>query len=200
MKRLIPALMALLILTGCASTKLPEKWASTSDAYPDEASLQPPEGLEDAYESAIFPAPYEDVYRAALISASQANLNVTHEDKSAGRIFAKRVLDYAPSVFTTGGHAERRYFYAVVLDELGPKSVKVTIMAKAQGACEMGAPPLVDIATLGTTAAMDAGMNVKELCLYYSQPHWATDFDHSAKELNDFMVLVRNNLIAAGLY
>lgn len=191
--------MLLGMIGGCATESLPKHFASTGQAYPDAASMVPPSD-PDTFERSVFPAPYEDVYRAALVSASQVQLNVTFDDKSTGNIFAKRVVQRAPSPSNAGGlggQAERRYFFAIVVKELGPKKTQVTIMAKAQGRCE----PIsawVNVATAGIAAPSRSTAN--EECLRYSKVHWASGKENQEEQMGQFMTFVRNNLIAAGVY
>lgn len=186
------------LLSACAHPMLPERWASTGDAYPNDTSMVPPKNVPDSYETAIFTAPYEDVYRAALVSASQAQFNVTYDDKRKGHIFAKRLMQSVPTISMNnmaGGYADRRYFYAVKVIELGARKSRVTIMAKAQGQCQ-AVHGLANVVTLGIGEAL---AETVDNCAAYSSVHWAQGFDSSETEMSQYITFVRNNLIAAGV-
>ncbi len=198
MKLLVVCSVCLSFVSGCAAPLLPDKWGSTGEAFPDAESMKPPKDLRDAYETALFMAPYEDVYRAALVSVSQVQFNVTYESRSKGYIFAKRFVASAPTVVmeTMGGYAERRYYYAIEVTELAAKKTRVKIMAKTQGQCQ-GIHGLLNAMSLGIN---EVATDSKELCRQYSSIHWAAGFDNTSQELNQYITFVRNNLIAAGVY
>ena len=199
MKHVIILIFIGVMLGGCAKPILPDRFASTFEAYPDANSLKPPKDKTDVYETALIMAAYADVYRAALISATQLQLNVTQDDETKGNIFAVKIVQSAPTVSKSdgiGGYNQRRYHYAIVIKELAAKKTRVTIMAKAQGACQ---------AVHGFTHFLTAGISLmieddEDRCNKYSTVHWADGFDNTKAELSQYITFVRNNLISAGLY
>jgi len=178
------AVVSLLLVTGCVTwIILPEHWASAKEAFPDKKSTNPPHEKQDAYVVAKFRAPYEDVYRAALVSASQALFNVTEENKREGYILAERIT-------TTQGGQPVHYYYAIRIDEIHAKESHVTLAAKAQRMCKF---------------IMGVG---KDACTRVSELHWVDERLEIAEypnpegtkaEMNQLIVFIRNNLIAAGL-
>jgi hypothetical protein len=157
------------------------------EAYSAKEYLQNTDQIpRDSFKKAAFKVPYEDVFRAASVSASQAQFSIEEERKADGVILAMRTIQERPpqDIPIAPGNQrphQRNYYYAIVVKEKGPKSTEVVIMAKAQGKC------LVD--PLSATAA----------CKAYAVPHWAAGHDDATPDLNQYMIFLRNNLIAAGL-
>jgi hypothetical protein len=115
------------------------------------------------------------------------------EDKTKGVIFATRTIQATPypivptcqySQSLNGVPQQRNYYYAIVLKEQGAKSTEVTVLALAQGRCITGA----------CARFLDG-----EECMKYSSVHWAMSLESSMTELNQVLIFIRNNLIAAGL-
>lgn len=186
--RLSYAILSLwVLLAGCATTTLPERWSTAKDAFPSKADMIPPADKTGVFEVTSFTAPYEDVYRAASVSASQAMLDVTAESKDDGYILAEQIPQGKPGI---------HYYYAITVDELGPKQSRVTIMSKMQAQCVILGSGY-SIATLGILpAAQHATGETDEACRENSQVHWGGD----PTQFKQFMSFVRNNLIAAGVY
>lgn len=190
--RIVLITMALGIYSGCAANVWhPVRFSTTEEAF---ASLKPADQIPppDSVKKGVFRAPFEDVWRAASISASQAQLNVEIENKAKGVIFATRTIQAAPfptvptcqfSQPYNGVPQQRNYYYAIVLKEQEAKSTEVTVLALAQGRCITGAC---------------AGFVDGEECRKYSSIHWATGLENSMTELNQVLIFIRNNLIAAG--
>jgi hypothetical protein len=166
---------------------LPERFVRVGEAYSSKDYLQNTEQIpQDSFKKMLFQAPYEDVFRAASVSASQAQFSVEEEKKAEGVILATRTAKEQPpqiypmSPVNQQPH-QRNYYYAILVKEKGPKSTEVVIMAKVQGKCltELLISPAV--------------------CKAYATPHWASGHDNAMQDLNQFIVFLRNNLIAAGL-
>jgi hypothetical protein len=182
-------------LTGCGAGWIPTRFATLQEAYPPGDILRSMEVVpSDSTIQKVFNAPYEDVFRAAIVSASQTQWLVEVQDKANGVILAMRVLQIMPPPDTAdcqnnaGANrrpSQRNSYYAVVIKEKGPKSIEVTAVAKAQGRCEhklcWGAP------------------SANAVCERYASLHWATGHDNALSELTQFMVFISNNLIAAGV-
>jgi hypothetical protein len=198
-KRLIyiPFLIfCLCLLGGCAPTATwsPSRFAALEEAFPSERFLDSTAGIpSDSLKKNLFNAPYEDVFRAVSISASQAQMLVEKEDKKGGIILAVRTIQAPPPpglpdcVLALQGNTrpqQRNYYYAILVKEMGPKSTEVTAVAKAQGRCIDG-PCLT-----GPPAAT---------CHAYASVHWAMAHENSLQELTQLMIFIRNNLIQAGL-
>ncbi len=178
--------LSLAFLTGGCATTLPEHWSNAKEAYPGTQAMVPPADKPGAFEGATFSTAFEDTYRAASVSASQAMFDVTDEDKSAGYILAEQVPQGKPGL---------HYYYAIKIDELGAKKSRVTIMSKVQIQC-VTFNAATDIATLGLLPAVQHGTGeTDEKCRENSEVHWGGD----AGQIKQFMSFVRNNLIAAGV-
>jgi len=182
------AVVSLVLASGCLSTTtLPEHWASAKEAFPDKKSTNPPHEKEDAYVVATFRTPYEDVYRAALVSASQAMFNVTEENKREGYILAERIATIVNTSIPV------HYYYAIRIDEIHGKESRVTIAAKAQRECGFYGHFAIDI----------------DICTKQSELHWVDkrtprsigdpNPEGTKAEMTQVIVFIRNNLIAAGL-
>lgn len=191
------AVVCALSLGGCASTYLPEKWSSLDEAFPPRERLRSSEVPSESQQRGIFAAPYEDVYRAAMTSLSQAQYNIGYEDKKSGSLAGTRIVQ-APPGPGVGDNAvmptERRYFVTVSVQERGPKSTEVLVAAKAQGRCQL-TPAVAHIITAGASAMM--GVNDK--CRAYSELHWASGNTSASQDLNSLLNFIRNNLLAAGV-
>jgi len=179
--------------TGCAKV-LPTRFATIKEAYPTGESLQPPsQAPPDSFKKAVFEAPYEDVFRFAHVSATQALFNVESTDKAKGVILAARVA----KIFADGEH-ESRYHYGILVKETGPKTTEVIIATKKQTSCAKmheataGFLTCISFGILAPLAIVDASKCTEEK----ASLKWATD---SLPEMNQFMMLIRNNLIQAGL-
>jgi hypothetical protein len=185
-------ILFLFTLEGCGGGMwLPQRFGTVGEAYLSRDYLQSIEHIpSESYQKSMFNAPYEDVYRAVSVSASQAQLNIKKENKAEGLIFAEQALKINPPTdllncpannFANNKPALWYYYYAIVIKEKGPKSTEVTAMAKAQGRCHTG------------------GCWGNDNCPHYSAIHWASGPDSAMTNLSQLMIFIRNNLIAAGL-
>jgi len=195
MKFVLTTVLACLIFgTGCNKV-LPNRFVTIKEAYPTSESVQPPSQVSsDTFKKAVFEAPYEDVFRFAQVAASQAQLNIEGTDKANGVILATRVA----KTFTPDGERESRYHYGIIVKETGPKTTEVTISTKKQTSCSKlhegtaGFLTCISFGLLAPLAIVDAVKCTEEK----ASLQWTTD---SLPEINQFLTLIRNNLIAAGL-
>jgi hypothetical protein len=139
---------------------------------------------------AVFNAPYEDVYRAVVVSTSQSQIFVEKESRSDGVVMGTRVVQARPLVpicaysrEKNGVPLPRKYFYAVYVKELAAKSTQVTAAVKVQGSCWTG-----ECAQRADFAE----------CKAYSTPHWAQPVEDADEGLTRLLTFIRNNLLAAG--
>lgn len=187
-------------LGGCSFWDIyPEHLDSVSDVYP-EASLDgefeaaPPASKS----SAVFGAPYVDVYAVVRRSAAQNQWNLQTEDETAGSIRATRVVkDQA----RTGDHftpVDRNFYYLINVDEVSGTESSVRIVAKTQAQCFQVRRGSYAAISLGLSEAYTA-REQKECRAVGSKTQWAQGDNSAKSELDSFIVLVRNNLIALGL-
>ena len=198
-------------LTGCAMDWYwtPERSATVQEAFRSYAPPGDPAVARQAVVQQVFNAPYEDVFRAVNVSASQALFHVHEQDKRAGVVLATEVLRTQPTdqVHTT-------FYYAILIKERGPRRTSVTIMAKVQYPClyqVVGAG--WHIATFGivkAATALSGEDDDKESCTRRSTLRWAAVVNSDSgirrlpfspdrtPEIARFLSFVRNNLIAAG--
>jgi hypothetical protein len=179
-----------LLLAACAAMtpeERPARFMTVDDAFGSSAqSNEPPQGSE-AIKKTVFNASYEEVFRAVSTSTAQAQFEIQTEDKRAGLILATR--DVQMLWFQQGGvHGTvtpHLYFYAIRLKELGPKRTEVTIVSKVQGKCFIIHDPFPN--------------KMDEYCPRLSAGMWSEGYHNDAQHLGQFMIFVRNNLLAAGV-
>lgn len=186
-------LVGVAVMAGCLSAiRHPQDgMASVESVYAtseiESLNDKAPSGSKKA---TLFTASYEDVYRAAFVSASQIQIDIETENKSKGLVLGTRVVEAIPLVPRcpnserfNGVGLPRKYFYAIVVKEKGAKSTEVLATVKVQGACWTG------------LCVKSADM----ACTHYSTPHWADLGENPEKELTQLITFIRNNLIAAGV-
>lgn len=187
-------LAGVVVTAGCASAiRHPQGgMASVEFVYsPLEIGSLIAKAPSQSKKATLFAASYEDVYRAAFVSASQTQINIETENKSKGLMLGTRAVEAVPPIprcqnseRLNGVSLPRKYFYAIVVTEKGPKSTEVLATVKVQGACWTGVCfQSVDLAE----------------CTHYSTPHWADLGENPERELTQLMTFIRNNLIAAGV-
>lgn len=173
---------------------LPERFSTLKEVYPSDDVFDNLEGIPpDSYKRATYQAPYEDVFRIANVSATQAMMSVESINKTTGIIYAMKVTQ-EPGVwnYNACGSAknEKRYFYAIKVSETGPEATEILILSKAQGAaCYAGG------ASIGTVVGSGMGLFKKDEAEAYATVHWSTKL----QDLLEYFSLIRNNLIAEGL-
>lgn len=183
-------------LNGCfpRGIVLPERFSTLKEVYPSDDVFDNLEGIPpDSYKRATYQAPYEDVFRIANVSATQAMMSVESINKTTGIIYAMKVTQ-EPGVwnYNACGSAknEKRYFYAIKVSETGPEATEILILSKAQGAaCYAGG------ASIGTVVGSGMGLFKKDEAEAYATVHWSTKL----QDLLEYFNLIRNNLIAEGL-
>ena len=171
----------MVLMTACVApaTDVMPQFMTVQEAFGPSGSDEPPKDSK-AIKTNIFDASYEEVFRAASVSTSQAQFEIQSEDKHRGVILATR------EVQGSGYWFPRIFFYSIRLKELGPKRTKVTIVAKVQAAC--------------TRFNWGGASETNALCDKVSKGAWADlgGIFLAAPELSQFMIFVRNNLLAAG--
>ena len=189
-------MMLVFFLMGCfpKGIYLPEKFSTIQEAYPSDKVFDHLEGIPvDSYKKVAFEAPYEDVFRVAKVSATQAMFNVESVDKSKGLILAmKATQEQGVWNYNACGTPknDKRYFYAIKVIETGSTTTEVIILSKTQGAsCYAGG------ASVGTVVGKGFGLFNKKKAEAYASVHWSTNL----QDLLQFLTLIRSNLIAAGL-
>lgn len=188
------------------STVAPERFARPSEVFPP-ASLK---GFDsdapfDSVKSTQVEAPFEDTFRAATVAASQSQFNIEESNKAKGWILATRVIHvpFGQQGIMKYDGSQKVYTYAIVVTEQGKKSTKVQIGAKMQRSCKkynlLGQimRPIVIILTFGLEL-QGAGADHNQ-CEAESQLNWATGQNSSLQEMTQFLIFLRNNLIAAGV-
>lgn len=190
---------AIVLLSGCSLQDwYPKEFDTVQEVYPAPAdasiySTAP----EPSKANASFPAPYGDVFAVAERSATQNQWNVVAADEGSGTILATRaVMD---QFSTPNGYlpADRRYHYVIGVQESGASDTRVWVVAKTQGACLQ--------ANRGTLGAMSFGISeayipaaMKSCREKGSKTTWAQGTKSAKAELDQLVVLIRNNLMALG--
>ncbi|CAN5255699.1 hypothetical protein BH09PSE6_BH09PSE6_12590 [soil metagenome] len=171
--------------------------AEVQEVFPDAAQVSSGVGIPpEAMKTAVYEASFEDVFRVANVSASQAQLNVEDVQKKAGQIFATRSVMITFQQDSTAA----RYFYLISVKEMAAKRTQVRIAAKVQGKCERlgaGFRAFTGVFTLGVSEIALAPMASQ--CKDLSSPNWALDRLSAETEMAQFQTFMRNSLIAAGL-
>ena len=197
-------------LAGCAVTDvwLPEKEATVQEAFRTVEPPPDPQVARQAVVRQVFQAPYEDVYRAASVAATKSLFNVEAQNKRVGHILATEIVRRQTNINTQSDALEYdKFYYAVLVNELGPRRTQVTIMTKVQARCfypEVGVG--IHIASLGTLAALNRTLNREETCKFRSNLRWAAVGSgdkyrvtpNRTAEMMQFMTILRSNLINAG--
>jgi len=181
---------SMFIAGGCVTWVYLQPQVHTAEEAFAESSrdVQPPQG-SPAVKSAVFDASFEQVYRAASVSTSQALFELEKEDARAGRIFAKRIAEHEAIPVSWGTESTTHtYFYKITVKELAPKKSEVTILARVTATCALSHS--ID-RMMSTAEKLEADDNH---CRALSAGTWA---GNAQPQLSQFMVLVRNNLIAA---
>ena len=196
----LTALSAIVVLSsGCAmQTWYPSQFDTVQQVYPERADASLYESApESSRVSASFPAPYSDVVAVAERSATQNQWNVVSVDENSGNILASRAVK--DQFRTPNGYlpADRRYHYVIGVQETAAADTRVWVVAKTQGACMQ--------ASRGTAAALSFGISeayipssMKNCKKAGSKTMWAAGENSARHELEQLVILIRNNLIALG--
>lgn len=194
-------LAIMLALSGCASTPDRPLQSSAREAFPDLSQAVSGNGVPaEAMKVAVYEAGFEDVFRVASVSASQAQLNVEQADKKNGLIFATRDAMLLAGVTAYDQPAPHRFFYVISVTELDAKRSQVRVVAKVQAECKKiqgGGRALMGIFSFGMSELAFAPVNKN--CERVTQTRWAQGTFTAALEMGQLQVFMRNNLLAAGL-
>ncbi len=199
--RLLLACLGGLVFAGCTTTAA--QLQTVHEAFPDPVQVASGADIPtEAAKTMVYEVAFEDVFRLASLSASQAQLNVEDVQKRDGFIFATRSAMLMPPVGNQGT-TPHRFFYVISIKELAARRTQVRIAAKVQGKCERltgGARAIFAVTSFGITEAMLAGLgNPQAECDALNSPNWALDKRSAEPEMAQFMVFLRNNLLAARL-
>lgn len=185
-------ILLLAFTAGCTST-YPDRFLTVNEMFGTET--KPPAEMSDAFKKSIFEASYVEVFRAATISASQAQFNVESEDRKKGEILATRAVMQQPIGTSPLSPTQHIYSYMISLKELGPKKTEVSIAARIQARCMKESTAAIGCLTLGMVLPIAISRNKR--CEKLSAGMWASGDYASGQELGNFLTFVRNNLIAA---
>jgi hypothetical protein len=172
------------------------RWMTSEEAFDPSHNGNGPD--PDAIKKVVIDAPYEEVFHAASVAVTQAMWEIDKQDKTAGVLLAHRIADEPFSKLFSGEQMQdwryttpkkHLYFYRVKTNELSAKQTEVVLEGKVQGYCD-----LVCTSLLG----MDKKFcrDYKENCRELRMGIWLKAIDQP--EMSQFVVLLRNNLIAAG--
>lgn len=194
--------MLVLLCSGCTSLYMTKEvpLATTDQAYPHLAAPNKAEIPPEATKMAVYEAAFEDVFRFANVSASQAQFEVETVDAGKGLIFATRSTMMSPFQQYAPPPSPHRFFYAIQVKELAAKRTEVRIMAKVQGKCQTsnGAfRAFTGVFTLGVSEMALAPISAE--CKAITVPGWALGFHSTEQEMGQFQTFLRNNLLVAGL-
>src|SRR3569833_493054 len=195
---LIGGPMLAVLLVGCTPMQRNTVQNHAREAFPDLSGVVTGNGVpESATKVADYAVSYDDAFRAANESVSQAQLNVEEVENKKGSILATREAQQA------GGDGQPRvvrYFYAISVTALAANHSRVRIVAKTQAPCYAYSPVqrlMYDVGSLGLTETENTTLvPVFANCKDYERPNWPPA---TPPELAQFQVFVRNNLLAAGL-
>jgi hypothetical protein len=134
----------------------------------------------------VLDASYEEVFRAASIAATQAQWDVEKQDKHAGIVLAKRLVESEAVPVSWGSErTTHAHFYRISVTELAGKQTEVAIVGKVQAYC------VIQHGLTGLHAGKD-----NENCQKLAAGMWQSVAE--SPEVSQFVVFLRNNLIAAG--
>jgi len=171
----------------------PAQFSKSLDVF--SSGQIPKDTPQDNMLSSVYEASFEDVFRLAKVSASQAQFLIEKSDKNNGLIYASKstrlgvhIASKTPSEQVggrTGGtvNSERRYFL-IRVKELTGESTEVTIANKVQYECTVQTGnPIVDPTP----------------CYQMSEVHWPVGPQKDSTPMEMFHQFLNNNLISAGL-
>ena len=165
-------------------------WMTSEEAFDPSHNGNPPD--PNSIKKVVIDASYEEVFHAASNAATQAMWEIDKQDKTGGLLFAHRIVDEPWSKIIPqwgeGPPGKHQYFYRVKTNELSAKQTEVVLESKVQGNCRGCAAPL----GLGRSHCKAVEQDCGEL----RAGMWLNANDQ--EEISQFVVLLRNNLIAAG--
>lgn len=190
---------SLLSLSGCSMQQTyPKRFDTITDVYGDGVNENEFAAAPiPSKTTAVFDAPYADVFSVASTSVTQNQWNIHSADEEAGVILATRAIK---DQFRTGNgykQVDRHYHYFIRIDEVSGDQSRVQAVAKTQGGCLH--------ANRGALAAMSFGISeayisraMKECRDVGSKTMWAEGEKSVKSELDNLVIVIRNNLIALG--
>lgn len=186
-------LFCILLVQGCGGViHRPDQFAESVNVF--SQNQIPSDAPQNSKMSMIYKASYEDVFRMAKVSASQAQFLIEKSDRENGYIYASQSTRRGVHIATltpseqvggrTGGTvvSEKR-FYLIRIKELTGESTEVTIVNKVQYECRYDDDFLTD----------------PKPCDQMSQVHWPVGPQINITNLENFHKFLNNNLISAGL-
>lgn len=200
------ALFCASLALGC--TTVPDggnfRFKSAVELFEESAAMDWSTIPAEANQMTVLPVAFADAFRAATVSATQAQFNIEKIDARQGRLLALRDLRAAWNPGNPNSITSMRYGYLIQLREQGPKLTEVRIAAKVQAYCEAvsGAGRVFfAVTTFGITEAVDGAntWSANDRCKALPAGIWARRPLDSQQEMGQFMNFVRNNLLAAGL-
>src|SRR5208337_590042 len=178
------------------------QWMTSEEAFDPSHNGNGPD--PDAIKRVVIDASYEEVFHAASMAVTQAMWEVDKQDKTAGVLLAHRITDEPFSKKFSLDHPQASapawaslcstptkhlYFYRVKTNELSAKQTEVVLEGKLQGYCNLHCSTVFGV---GKSFCRD----YKENCGELRMGIWLKANDQP--EMSQFVVLLRNNLIAAG--
>jgi hypothetical protein len=154
---------------------------------PSHTSGGPP---ADWIKKVVLDASYEEVFRAASIAATQAQWEIEKQDKHAGIVLAKRLVEGEAVPISWGTEqSTHAHFYRITVTELAAKQTEIAIVAKVQAHCSLQKHRLLG-------PSRDKIEKDNEYCRKLAAGMWRSVA--GSAEVSQFMVFLRNNLLAAG--
>lgn len=200
--RIIQLLLAAgfaLSLSGCALEQwYPERFDTVEEVYPSGSGGQPfNQAPPTSRIAAEFDAPYADVFAVAERSVTQNQWNLHSSEEATGTILATRATK--GQFRTPNGYlpADRHYHYLIRIDEASGSVSTLAAVAKTQGACKQINRAAFGAMTFGMSEAM-FGSEMKDCREDGSKTTWAQGEASVKGELDNLVILMRNNLIALG--
>jgi len=188
-----------LLLNAKTKEKDDVQWMTSEEAFDSSHNGNPPDS--GMIRKVVIDASYEEAFHAASVAATQAMWDVDKQDKTAGVLLAHRIVDEPlGKVFPDGPQGGTRYgvpgrhlyFYRMKANELSAKQTELVLGGRAQGYCGLlGSPP-----TLSVKAYKSEWAEYNQKCGELRAGMWLNANDQP--EISQFVVLLRNNLIAAG--
>jgi hypothetical protein len=200
----IIALSLLPLLNAKKPQDVEPQWLTAEQAFDTSHNGNAPD--PDASKKVVLDASYEEAFHAATMAVTQAQWEIDKQDKAAGVLLAHRVTEESlDRVYLSHSHTtefadealytqpkRHIYFYRVRLNEVSAKQTEIALEVKVQGDC-----------TEHCLTSMILP-STKPFCKEYTERRGELRMGTSlsAKDRQDvsqFVIMVRNNLIAAGV-
>ena len=185
-------------LSGCSLQQwYPERFDTIEEVYAGEDQQQFVQAPPASRISAEFDAPYADVFAVAERSVTQNQWNLYSSDEATGTILATRATKGQFRTPNGPVPADRHYHYLIRVDEESGSVSSLAAVAKTQGACKQINRAAFGAMTFGISEA-SFGSAMKNCKESGSKTTWAQGEASVKGELDNFVILMRNNLIALG--